>query len=568
MELHEIFNNQRPGGDDARQQTASGAYGMAASAVKEATEVGEQVLQDGGNAFDAIIAIQFALAVVEGMNTGIGSSGFLTLYNSEQDETKVINGHSEAPAAVAPDLFLDQKGEVPPFMKRSIHPKAIGIPGMMRAMEATHERYGTMPLERLIDPAIRLAEEFRVNALWERAIEMAHFRLGKEAKKIFMPDGVPLVEGDIARQTDLVKTLKIIQDEGFGAVYAGEIADAIISTVQNQGGLMTKEDLKGYRASIDEPLWSSYKGVDLALPAPPNGGGFSVAQLLKLLEPLNISQYDSRSWKKYHLLSEVMHMTLADKEAHIGDPKFIDIPLEGLLHKDYVKERRQLINFEHHDGEIGHGNPWKYQTGEPNRLIRQDPAETGQETTHFTVADRWGNVAACTSSLERIFGSGIMVSGYGILLNNDLTDFNPVPGGANEPNGNKQPVSSKSPTIVFKDGKPFFTLGSPGGQTIVASVLQVLLNVLDFKMDLKQAIQEPRIYNNPEQAVQVEEGITEEARERLEEAGLKVEAAKRVDFRIGDVQAILINPADGKLYGAADSSRPGAANGLTDPPVS
>lgn len=570
MKLNDIFQNQKSDKHEAQQQTANSSYGMAASAAAEATEAGEQVLKDGGTAVDALIAMQFALAAVEGINTGIGASGFLVYYDSEKNETKVINGHSQAPAVVTPDLFLDDDRNVIPFDERSTSAHAIGVPGIMKLLETAHERYGTMPLDRLINPAIKLAEEeYRANALWERTIEQFRYRMGEEAKKVFMPNGNPLKEGDTIRQPDLAKAFKTIRDEGFESVYKGEIADAIVAAVQDLGGQMTKEDLLDYQVIIEEPLWSSYGEFNFAFPVPPDGGGFAVAQILKLLEPLNISQYAPNAWEKYFLLAEAMRLTLADLEAYIGDPDFVNMPLEGLLHPDYLEERRSRINFEQRSEQLGYGNPWKYQDGKPNRLIRQESTEHGMETTHFTAVDRWGNVAACTSSIERMFGTGIMVPGYGFLLNNDLTDFSPRPGGVNEPEGGKRPVSSKAPAIGFHDGKPFFTLGSPGGFTIVASVLQVLLNVVEYKMDLKKAIAEPRIYISPDLSVQWEDGIDEAAKEQLNKRGYKVNEgykSKTSDSRIGDVQAILINPSNGEMYGAADSPRPGMAGGPEKPP--
>ena len=569
MGLNKIFQNQKAIKSESHEQTASADFGMATSAIKEATEAGEQVLKDGGNALDAIIAIQFALAAVEGMNTGIGAGGFLIYHASQKKETKVIHGHSEAPSAVTPDLFVNKEGEAIPFNERSTSAKASGVPGLMKAMELAHERYGSMPLERLINPAIKLAEEeYRVNSLWERTIEQFQERMGEEAKKIYLPNDVPLKEGDKIKQPDLARTLKIIRNKGFSSVYEGEIADAIIQTIQEHGGLMTKEDLRRYRATIEGPLWSSYKEFDFAFPAPPNVGGFTVAQLLKILQPFEISQYHPHSWEKYHLLGEAMRLTLSDKQAYLGDPDFVDIPMEGLFHPAYIEERRKLINFKSRMEQADFGDPWKYQEGEPNRQLRRESNETGMETTHFTAVDRWGNIAACTSSIERIFGSGLMVLGYGFLLNNDLTDFNPEPGTINEPNAHKLAISSKTPTIVFHEGKPFFTLGSPGATTIVASVLQVLLNVLEYKMDLKEAIAEPRIYITPDLSVQWEDGINKEAIEKLTELGYELDRSYKsvtADTRVGDVQAILIDPVSGKIYGAVDSPRPGEAAGLTKP---
>lgn len=569
MDLQKIFQNQKAHKHNSQDETAAAKYGMAASAIKEATEIGEQVLEDGGNAIDAIIAIQFALSVVEGMNTGIAAGGFLIYHDSKSKKTIVIDGHSQAPSEVTPELFVNEEGEAIPFDERSTSAKAVGVPGIMKMMSEAHERYGTMPLERLVDPAIELAEnEYEVNSVWERTIEQFKDRMGEETKKVFVPNGKPLKEGDRIRQPDLARTLKIIKKQGFNAVYEGEIADAMLETIESHGGLMTKEDMQNYKVAIREPLWSTYKELDLAFPPPPNVGGFTIAQMLKILEPFGIEKYHSRSWGKYHLLGEVMRLTLADKEAYMGDPEFIDIPMEGLFHPDYIKERRNRIRYERLK-KVKEGNPWDYEEKDSTNKLHGVHSAEGMETTHFTAVDRWGNIASCTSSIERIFGSGIMVPGYGFLLNNDLTDFNPEPGTKNEPNAKKYAISSKAPTIVFQDGKPFFTLGSPGATTIVASVLQAFLNVVEYKMDLKEAIQEPRIYITPDLKIQWEDGINDEAMEKLTELGYELDRSYTevtADTRVGDVQAILINPETGHTYGAADSPRPGEAAGPDEPP--
>lgn len=570
MGIYEIFQNQQADKLAAHQKTATGRYGMAASAVKEATEAGTKMLEEGGNAVDAIIAIQLALAAVEGMNTGIAAGGFLVYHDSQNEKTEVIHGHSKAPSAVTPRLFVNEDGEEIPFEKRSVHAVSVGVPGIMKTLVTAHERYGTMPLDRLIEPAIKLAEEgYEANSLWERTINLFKDRLGEEAKKVFVPNGKPLKEGNPVKQPDLAKTLRIIRDNGFQSVYEGEIADAMVETVQQHGGLMTKQDLQNYEVKIEEPLWASYKEYDLAFPPPPNGGGFAVAQLLKLLEPFNLRQYHPHSWEKYHLIAEAMRLALADRQVYIEDPDVMDIPMTGLLHPGYLEERRNLINFESRMEDVECGDPWQYEDREPAARNKAPSHETGYETTHFTAVDRWGNVAACTSSIERIFGSGIMVPGYGFMLNNDMTDFNPEPGSVNEPNANKYPVSSKAPTLVFHDGKPFFTLGSPGAATIVASVLQVLLNILEYEMDLEDAIAERRIYNTPDLSVEWQDGIKAETMEKLADLGYHSNQSfksQTADDRLGDVQAILINPSTGALYGAADAPRPGDAEGVDEPP--
>lgn len=570
MDLQKIIQNQKAHKQVSQDETAAAKYGMAASAIKEATEIGEQVLEDGGNAIDAVIAIQFALSVVEGMNTGIAAGGFLIYYDNDSKKTVVIDGHSQAPSEVTPELFVNEEGEAVPFDERSTSAKAAGVPGIMKMMGEAHGRYGTMPLERLVDPAIELAEnEYEVNSLWERTIEQFKDRMGEETKKVFVPNGKPLKEGDRIRQPDLAKTLKIIKEQGFDSVYEGTIADVILETIESHGGLMKKEDMQNYKVAVREPLWSTYKELDLAFPPPPNVGGFTIAQMLKILEPFEIEKYHPHSWEKYHLLGEVMRLTLADKEAFMGDPEFIDIPMKGLFHPKYIEARRNRIRFDERLKKVKEGNPWGYEEKDSTNKLHGVHSEEGMETTHFTAVDRWGNIAACTSSIERIFGSGIMVPGYGFLLNNDLTDFNPEPGTKNEPNAKKYAISSKAPTIVFHEGKPFFTLGSPGATTIVASVLQVFLNVVEYKMDLKEAIQEPRIYITPDLKIQWEDGINDEAMEKLAKLGYELDRSFKevtADTRLGDVQAILIDPETGYTYGAADSPRPGEAAGPDEPP--
>lgn len=570
MSLEEIFHNQKPVEDASKSHTVSGEDGMVSCAVKEAAVVGEEVLKEGGNAIDAIIAIQLALSVVEGMNTGVGGGGVLSYYDSKTKDTKIFDGHSKAPSSVKPDLYYDEMDKLMPFDERSTSPRSVAVPGAMKMLELAHDTHGSMALERLIDPAIRLAEQgFRVNSSWERTLENFQDRLGEEAKKVFVPDGQPLKEGDYLRQSNLAKTLKIIREEGFSSVYEGEIADAVIETLTAHGGIMRKADLENYQATIEEPLWGSYKGYDLSFPGSANGGGIPLAQLLKILEKLNVSQYGIHSWEKYHMIAEATRIVLADQQTHIGDPDFIRIPLKGLIHDEYIEERMKLIDFQQRKQEINAGDPWKYEQGEANYKVESVESYQGMDTTHFTAVDKWGNIAACTTSIERIFGSGIMVDGYGFMLNNDLTDFNPEPGTANEPNANKSPVSSKSPTIVFYKGKPFFTLGSPGASTIISTVAQVLLHVLDYKMDLGEAISEARIFTNPEMSMEWEDGINKETMAKLKELGYELDRSfkeETADDRIGDVKGILIDPWNSKLYGAADSPRPGRAIGINNVP--
>lgn len=565
--IEEIFKAQKKYKIDNEHKGDTSRDGMVASAIDEASRAGNKMLEEGGNAFDAIIATQLSLAVVEGMNTGVGAGGFILCYDNDNKETKVVNAHSRSPDELTKDCFIEDDGEPVPFDERTNSALSIGVPGIMKGLKYLHENYATLPLEQLIDPAISLAKnEFRVNSLWDRTIQLFKHRLKETARQKFVPKGIPLREGDTVTQLELAKTLEIIRENGFNSVYEGEIADAIVETVQDHGGLITHQDLLNYHVKIEEPLWSTYKDYKLALPRPPSGGGMAVAQLLKMFEELNISQYDPHSREKYHLISQTLQLALADRQVHIGDPNFHRLPIDGLLHPEYIKERCAQIDVDKNVEKVEAGDPWKYQKGKDGSIQKNYYADNeGYETTHFTAVDKWGNIASCTSSIERIFGAGIMVPNYGFLLNNDLTDFQAEPGQVNEPNGKKYPTSSKCPTILFHDDKPFLTLGSPGGPTIVASISQTILNVIEYNMPLEDAIKEPRLYTEPDLQKQWEDGINEKALKKLESLGYDFNQSFRVesaDTRIGDVQAIMIDQSNGRLlYGVADSPRPGDARG-------
>ncbi|CAH0347377.1 gamma-glutamyltransferase [Bacillus sp. CECT 9360] len=544
------------------RETATGKAGMVVTAHPVATDVGEKILKDGGNAVDAAIAIQFALNVVEPMMTGIGGSGFMMVYNKKVNEIKIYDGHVRAPKAAHPEMFLDDNKEVIPFKKRSTCATAVGIPGILKAMEEARKAHGTKPLSELIEPSIEHAEQgVPVNWVLSDALENFHYRLGDEAQTIFSPNGKKIQEGDIYKKENLAKTYRILQKEGISAFYEGEIGKGIIKAIRNLGGFMELSDLADYKITVDEPVWGTYKDYKIASSYAPSAGGFALIQMLKILEGFQLEQYGARSWEKYYLIAEAMRLTFTDKKAFFADPEFADLPLKGLLHEDYLTQRRKLINWESRNSEIDFGNPWQYDTVKQRDIVQQPDDADLSETTHFTVHDRWGNIVACTSTVEHPFGSGIMVPEYGFMLNNELTDFDSIPGGMNQVEPGKRPVSFKSPTIIFKDGKPVLTLGSPGGPTILSSVSQTLINVIDFNMNLKDAIEEPRIFTPMGPHIEWEQGMDMVSKGRLESMGF---AFNEVSHSIGNVQGIQIDPHDGTLFGAADSSREGKAAGLTE----
>ncbi|KAB7708220.1 gamma-glutamyltransferase [Bacillus aerolatus] len=557
MDIRNMLKNQKK---EDGQQRAWGDYGMAASATEEASTIGADVLKSGGNAMDALAAMQFALAVSEPFNTGLGSSGFIIYYDAKKQETKVIQGHSKAPKNARKNVFVDENQDIIPFFERSTPGTAVAIPGTLKAFDKAIKTYGSKTWADAIEPAISLSEKgVKVNKTWKSGLERFGNRLGEEGKAFFFPDDVPLTEGEIVVNDDLTNALKELQKNGADSFYGGAIGKAIIKEVQKFEGCLDLEDLAAYEAEVKPPLQATYKGLDIVVPAPPNGGGFSLLYMLKLLERLNIGQYDIHSWEKYYLIAETLRIMTADKLAFMSDPDFYDIPIEGLLSPEYLDERVKLYNFKFRNDEITAGNPWQFDEGKQPSGLKAQSFEIGSETTHFIAVDKDGNIAACTSSLEHTFGSGIMVPGYGFLLNNDMTDFDPSPGGVNSVEPNKYPVSMKTPTMIFKDGQPLLTLGSPGGPTIVASVLQTIIHVIDYEMDLKDAIEEPRIFNGTGPLIWWEEGLPDEAKRVLEKMNFQFD---EIALPMGNVQAVLFDYQANQLYGASDSSRPGIPVGV------
>lgn len=544
---------------------ATGTDGMVSTSHPIASQVGADILNKGGNAVDAAVAIQYALNVVEPMMSGIGGGGFMMVYDADEDDITIVNSRERAPAGATPDMFLDDNGNAIPFQQRVRHGNSVGVPGTLKGVEEALDRWGSRPRQQLITPAVQLAQKgFEIDAQLAEAIRNNADKLSATpAAEVFLPGGEPLAEGDLLVQEDLARTLKTIRAHGADAFYHGEIAEAIAGVVQEFGGSMTAEDLANYQLTIDEPVYGEYKDYTIASMPPPSSGGTFLIQMLKILEDFDIGQYDVRSWEKYHLLSETMRLAYADRAAYAGDPEFIDVPVDGLLHPDYIEERRSLISLESVMEDIEPGDPWAYQEGTANyeaEASAHDSESSPGETTHFTVADRWGNVVSYTSTIEQIFGSGIMVPGYGIMLNNELTDFDAVPGGANEVQPNKRPLSSMTPTMVLEDGQPVLTLGSPGGPRIITAVLQVFLNIAEYDMDLQDAVAEPRIYNTHTTQTWWETGVPDDVRVYMTQMGHDFQTNPN---SVGNVQSILIE--NGEFYGVADERRDGSAIGVNRP---
>lgn len=541
---------------------ATGNDGMVVSAHPLASEVGLDILNSGGNAVDAAIAMQYALTVTEPMMSGIGGGGFMMVYDAATGETKIINSRERAPAGADPEMFLDDDGEPMEFQDRVIHGNSVGVPGTAKGLERSHEMWGTMAMHDLIAPAVALAEEgFPIDDFLERQIGEHAEKLERSAAgEVFFNDGAPLVEGDMLVQGDLANTLRMISEQGTDVLYHGEIAEAVANTVQEFEGSLAVEDMQNYDVTVDEPVWGEYKDYDIATMPPPSSGGVFLLQMLGILDGFDLGQYDIKSVEKYHLLAETMHLAYADRAEYAGDPEFVDVPVEGLLHPDYIAERRNLISLDSVIGAPEAGDVTPYQKDfERQGAVEQPGDKVDGQTTHYSVIDSHGNVVSYTTTIEQVFGSGIMVPEYGFLLNNELTDFDAEPGGANEVQPNKRPLSSMTPTIVFNDGQPVLTVGSPGGQTIITSVLQTILNTYEYGLPLEEALNEPRIFTNNPDNYSHEEGIPEEVIQQLNDMG---HGFTDEPSPIGNVNSIMFNPEDGTYTGATDENRNGAAFGF------
>jgi gamma-glutamyltranspeptidase / glutathione hydrolase len=525
-------------------------HGMVVSQEAAASRVGLDVLRRGGNAVDAAVAVGFALAVTLPRAGNIGGGGFMLIHRADLNKTVAIDYRETAPAATTMDVFLDANREADPFKSR-YSGLAIGVPGTVAGLELAWRKYGSgkFSFANLIAPAAALARQgLTVDEDVADSLPLAAKALASHpssARIYLRPDGGVPQTGDHIALDDLAGTLEMIANQGSAGFYSGPVAQKIVNAVQAAGGRMTMEDLASYRAVEREPVSGTYRGYTIVSMPPPSSGGAHIIEILNILEGYPLGEQGLNSAASLHEMAEAEKLAYADRAAYLGDPDFVKIPLAGLLSKAYAEHLRSLISPDHARpaADIRPGEPQRYES---------------DQTTHFSIVDSDGDAVANTYTLNLPYGCGLVADGTGVLLNNELDDFAAKPGAANyfglmggdanAPAPTKRPLSSMSPTLVFKDGKLLMATGSPGGSRIITTVLQIIVNVIDHGLNVAEAENAPRAHDQlfPDE-LRIERGMSPDTIRLLEAMGHKVVLGEAM----GSANTIVRAP-DGELTGASD----------------
>lgn len=554
----------------------TGTGGAVATISAQASQAALAILNQGGNAVDAAVAAAATLGVTDPFSCGIGGGGFMVIYLARDKRVITIDHRETAPSAVGPRLF-QQDGKPLDFETAVASGAAVGVPGTVRGWHEALERYGSMRFSQVLAPAIAVADGgFRINANFSKLVEQndKKFRQFAPTSELYLHKGKALPAGTLLRNPGMARAYREIAQGGVKAFYEGPIARAIVDSVTRppvakgyavRPGAMTMADLANYEARIRPALRSTYRGYELYGMPLPSSGGPTVAHALNILEGYDLESLPRA--RAEHLYIEASRLAFADRNAYLADPEYVDAPLAGLLSKQYAAERRALIDpRKAAPGAVAAGDPYRYQN-DPSIPLRTQPAAAvklapeSAHTTHLTVSDKDGNVVAYTFTIESWGGSGIVVPGYGFLLNNELTDFDFDASGPhpNVPEAGKRPRSSMAPTIALKDGKPAFSIGSPGGSTIITTVLQTIVNHVDFGMPMDQALDAPRISQRNALDTSVEPGFTDTAQARaLSGFGQRWESPAE---EIGAASALVFNP-DGTVTAVSEGKRHGVGTAL------
>lgn len=567
----------------AQAMVAQGHGGAVATEDARATQIGLDVLKRGGNAVDAAVASAAALGVTDPFSGGIGGGGFMVIYQRDSDRVITLDGREQAPATVWVDLFQDPDsptGELLPFSPNRISSGlAVGVPGTPLEWAEALNRYGTLSLAEALQPAIALAEEgFAVDENFAAQVTQNQERFGAftSTQALYLADGQPPAVGSRFKNPDLAKTYRLLAEKGVNAFYRGDLATAIAETVQHPpavapppfpilpGGL-TLADLDRYAVRVRPPTVTTYRGYTLYGMGLPSSGGLTTGEIFSILGGFELSQGDRAT--AWHRVIEAERLAFADRNAYLGDPEYVDVPLLGLQQADFIQTRRALIGDRppaaSADFRATPGNPLPYQTDPspsmtgPAAVALAEGAE-GISTTHLVVSDRQGTVVSYTLTIESLGGSGMVVPGYGFLLNNEMTDFDPVSPHPNAPEPGKRPRSSMAPTIARSPDGDMLAWGSPGGSTIITTVVGIGVNLIDFGMTLPEAIAAPRISQRNTGPTQVDGDFEQTAiGQALAALGQRLDPVPEIGAAVG----LILSP-DGAVLAAAEPTRRGGGTAL------
>ena len=519
---------------------------MVVSAREEASQLAADIMKKGGNAFDAMVATELSLVIAYPFAGSVGGGGFM-VYRKSNGEVGGIDYREKAPLAAHKDMYLDSLGNVIPGLSTS-GGTAVGVPGTVAGVLEVHRKFGKLPLKEIIEPIIALANK-GVVVTEKQAERLAGYREDFiKANSDSTKFAGPFTAGDTIKYPTYAKTLQKIMEEGRDGFYKGEVAQKLADFVQENGGLITTEDLEKYEAVWRDPIVFNYKDIKVISMSPPSSGGVTINQIFKMMEPYEVAKYGHNSAKTIQLFTEASRRAYADRNFYLGDPDFVQIPYDMLLNDEYIQERMANFSFDKAtlSSEVSHGEV--------------EIVESAQ-TTHFSIVDSEGNAVSVTSTLNGGYGSKLYCEELGFFLNNEMDDFSAKPGvpnmfgligaEANSIQPEKRMLSSMTPTIVEKDGKLYMVVGTPGGSTIITAVAQTILNVYEFNLSMQEAVNAPRFHHQwlPDMVIFEPEGFSDELKEQLKSKGYIINE-ERTPI-IGKVDAIRVLP-DGKLEGGAD----------------
>ena len=529
---------------------AQGTVGVVAAAKPEASQVGVSILKKGGNAVDAAVATAFALGVLVPNASGLGGGGFMIVKLANMKEAVVVDFRETAPAAAKADMYsIGDDGKVV-GAANVVGGLAVGVPGEVAGLLYGLEKYGSKKLSRaqIMQPSIDWAQKgIPVTVNLSKIIKDELVKINKfpATAKLYSNEGLPFETGDTIKNPELAATLALIAKQGKDAFYKGELARKVVAAVKEAGGIMTEADLAAYEPKIRKPVSGAYRGYTIFSTPPASSGGTHVIEILNILENFDMAKLGDGTPAALHVWGEAMKQAFADRAKYMADTEFVKVPLSGLTSKAYAKGLAANIDMEKPMESVSAGDPTKYESG---------------STTSLSVMDKHGNMVAITKSINYFFGSGVLVPGTGILMNNHMDDFVPKPGSANSIEPGKRPLSSMSPTLVLDpEGKPFMTIGSPGATRIIGAVAAVISNVVDHKMSIQQATMAPRFFRMQSGDYNLEGRISINTKNALEKMGHKIAVKGDWDAFFGGVHAVQYDRSKKMLFGGADPRRDGQA---------